>query len=180
MLEEAIDSLIHPVKSRLLLEIGRGKETTARQLAQAFPDIPQATLYRYLNRMQKDGLILVVSENRVRGAMEKRYALSDALTSEGNRLLEEQGGKGYLLLFTRFMSGLLKEFQQYADREEIDLKQDGTGFTVCPVYVTSQELEQALMSIGKILEPLMNNEPAPGRKRHSIATIITPSKEIKE
>lgn len=177
MIKHMMDSLIHPIKSRLLMEISDKKEVTTKQLAAALPDIPHATLYRYVNRMYQDGLIILVSENRIRGVTEKVYSINLELQNIGLEFLEQQGGEGYLLLFTQFMTSLLKEFRIYAKKENIDLQHDGSGFSTCPVYVTTDELQEAMLKVANIIQPLTQNEPAPGRKYHAIATIITPPRE---
>lgn len=124
--------------------------------------------------MEKDDILTIAEENRVRGAVERVYALSDNVQKDGNELLKEKGSEGLLLMFTRFMTGLLTQFHEYAGRPDADLQHDGVGFTTCPINATVEELNEAMRKIGEILVPLMQNPPAEGRQRHSIAVITTP------
>ena len=100
---DVADIIKNPVKSKLLLEISRCKQTTAKHLAETFTDIPPATLYRYLKKMTSDGVLEVVRQTQIRGTTEKTYALAAGLRQE----LEDMStsGESYLLAFTQYMLG---------------------------------------------------------------------------
>ena len=46
-----MECITNPVKCKLLLEIHSKGKATAKQLADIYTDIPQATLYRHLKKM---------------------------------------------------------------------------------------------------------------------------------
>ena len=154
---------------------------TARQLSEIYVDIPSATLYRSLKKMTADEIPQVVEENRIRGTVEKVYSITGKWQVDAEKMVEDNNGPMYLLLFTRFIMGLSEEFAEYAAREGIDLLRDGSGFTVAPVWATTEELTAAITGIGEILGPLVENKKTPERSLHSIAIITTPPKgEIKQ
>ena len=118
-------------------------EATAKQLMEMYGDIPQATLYRTLGKLAELGIISVTEENRKRGAVEKVYALnanSDLLDAE--RIVTENDGTAYLGLFLSFVQALMREFDLYAKREDIDILKDGSGFSLSPICVTRDELQE--------------------------------------
>ena len=176
MKDGLMECLINPIKCRIILQVQELTEATAKQLAAKLPDIPQATLYRYLNRLLKDGALEIVRENQVRGVAEKVYAITESLILDAGEVLTERSGKLYMQMFMQYMMGFLKEFQEYTDRGDIDILHDGTGFSVVPVYATLKELEDAMTEIGGILKKLHSNPPSSERSLHSIGTIITPPK----
>lgn len=55
MEQNVMDCFTHPIKCKLLLELYSAGKATAKQLAETYNDIPQATLYRHLKRMTNDG-----------------------------------------------------------------------------------------------------------------------------
>ena len=55
-----MECVSNPIKCRLLIEILKSGETTAKLLAEKCMDIPQTTLYRNLKRMTEDGILKVV------------------------------------------------------------------------------------------------------------------------
>ncbi len=166
------DIIKNPVKSKLLLEISRCKQTTAKHLAETFSDIPPATLYRYLKKMTSDGMLEVVRQTQIRGTTEKTYALAAGLRQELENM--STSGESYLLAFMQYMLGFAEQFQSYCGREEIDIQKDGSGFSTIPLYLSDQELEELVHSYQEIIARYQSNRAEKGKKLHSIGFIIAP------
>jgi len=161
---------------RILLEIQEQGKTTAKKLTETYTDIPQATLYRYLNRMLKDDVLKIAEENKIRGTVEKVFALNFSLEIDKQDMLKENARTEYLRIFTVFSMGLLREFQDYTARKDIDILNDGSGFWSMPVYLTKKELKNVSIQIQDILKPLYANKPTEKRKLHNIGVVFTPPK----
>jgi hypothetical protein len=72
---DTADLILHPVRPRVLQAfLGRGQLTTA-DLRDQLPDVPTATLYRQFATLVRAGILKVVQERGVRGAVERTYAL---------------------------------------------------------------------------------------------------------
>ena len=69
--------ILHPVRMKIIQSLLNGKNMTVQQLSQRAKDVPQATLYRHLNKLLEADLIQVVQENQIRGTVEKVYALKE-------------------------------------------------------------------------------------------------------
>ncbi|MDR3086165.1 MAG: helix-turn-helix domain-containing protein [Christensenellaceae bacterium] len=175
-IDSLLSSLGNPLRAKLLLEIHARGQATAKQLGERFYDIPQPTLYRHLKRMHEEGVLRVAGERRVRGTLEKAYALQDDLEAGVQEMLQKNDGELYLRLFTQYMLGVAAEFQEYAARPGIDILRDGSGFTLAPVYATTEELTKTLTQIGALLQPLLANEPGGERRLHNLCIITTPPK----
>lgn len=172
--EKIMECFTHPIKCKLLLEIHTVGKATAKQLAETYSDIPQATLYRYLKRMTNDGILKVVEENPVRGTVEKTYAVAIDFATAGQELLGPHAGAAYMQLFMQYVFSFIKRFQEYCKNPDIDLQKDRSGFTLAPIYATDEELESALMAYAKIVEPLYRNRPSSDRKPRTLGLIISP------
>ena len=168
-----MECVSNPIKCRLLIEILKSGETTAKLLAEKCADIPQTTLYRNLKRMTEDGILKVVSETQIRGTVEKTYAAAFDL-NDANTMIGENAGKMYLQMFLQYMLTFAKQFQIYCDTPGIDIKKDKSGFSLSYLYLTDEALENTVAAISKILTPLQNNQPAPDRKLRTIGVIISP------
>jgi len=177
MNEKMAKCFANPIQCKLLIEISNSERPTAKQLAETYSDIPHATLYRHLKKMTAEGILKVVEENQIRGTVERVYAVSPDISLDAKKMMEENNGQAYMMMFTQFMMGLTKEFREYVSRPDINILQDGSGFTVAPVYVTTKELEAAIIEMGKIINPLVGNEKTPERDLHNIAIITTPPKK---
>ena len=157
------DLILHPVRLRLLAAIAR-RQLTARQLSELLPDIPQATLYHHLGKLSYSGLLRVVSERHVRGAVEKRYALAEDSAGLEPANLENASREDHLRYFTLFVAMVLGDFARYLQQDlpdaTINPYVDGVSYRETPLYLGDDELAQAAAAITQALQPFLNNEPA--------------------
>lgn len=174
MNQKVMDCFVHPIKCKLLLEIFSVGKATAKQLADKYDDIPQATLYRYLKRMTDDGILKVAEENKVRGTVEKTYVSAIDFSSIEQELNGENAGDVYMQLFMQYVFGFIKKFQEYCKNKDIDIVKDMSGFSLAPIYASDEELKAAIDEYSKIIQPLYNNKPTPNRKPRTIGFIISP------
>lgn len=168
-----------PVKCRLLIEIMKNGEATAKYLAERCADIPQTTLYRNLRRMTGDGVLRVVGETPVRGTVEKTYAAAFD-PGDANAMIGENAGQMYMQMFLQYLLTFAKQFQAYCDTPGIDIEGGKSGFSLSYVYLTDEELENAVAEISKILTPLQSNTAAPGRRLRTIGVIVSPEQQNAE
>jgi len=177
MNSKLINSLTNPIRARIFFEIYAGEQPTAKKLLEKFPDITKPTLYRHLKAMLDAGIIKVAGEKHVRGVIEKSYAVNTEMGADIGRIVEENDGDGYFQLFTQYIMNIMSEFKAYCESGNIDIAGDVSGFSTAPIYATKEEVVEALQKISEIILPLVNNEPAPGRKLRNLCTIIIPPKE---
>jgi DNA-binding transcriptional ArsR family regulator len=166
--------VLHPVRMRLLGTLAR-RQLTARQLSELLPDVPQATLYHHLGTLTHAGLLRVVSERRVRGAVERVYALNEEHVRLSPADLAGASREDHLRYFTTFIAMLLGDFARYLERDgPVDLYADGAGYTETAFYLSDDELAQASAALNQALLPFLSNQPAPHRTRRLLAIITFP------
>jgi len=171
------DLILHPVRMRLLAALAR-RQLTARQLSALLPDVPQATLYHHLGLLTRAGLLRVVSQRQVRGAVEKLYALAgdDAFLSPAD--LANASPDDHIRYFTIFVSALIGDFTRYVQRNTpIDFATEGVGYREVPFYLSDEEFAQATAALSQALLPFLRNEPAQNRRRRLLAIITFPDAE---
>lgn len=171
-----MDCVKNPTKSQILLCLQEHQNLTAKELMNITSSIPQATLYRALKKMEKDKIIVVVDTTQRRGVIEKTYALNSNLSDLEDEISSSNDGATYLNLFSRFITEILSEFDDYSKSENIDLVNDGSGFSAMPIYATNEELIIYGQQIKKILEPALvkRNE---AQSLRTFATIVTPPRK---
>jgi DNA-binding Lrp family transcriptional regulator len=174
MNDKPMEYLTNPIKTKIVAEVTKQGQTTAKVLAEKIPSIPQATLYRYLKKMVTDGILKVSHERKVRNVTEKVYEIAFDLNADTEKMIEENDGEAYLGLFQQFSIGLLNEYSAYCAQDGIDILNDGSGFRISQFYATLDELKELSASIQKIIEPYTKLEHNTDRKTRLIATIITP------
>jgi len=168
--------LSDPINAKLILEIKESEQATASQLLEKLSDIPQATLYRRLQKMLSDGILKVVEENRIRGTVERVYSLGYDLDAEWKKMGETNDGKTYMQFVTYHTLGILQEFLEYTSKDDIDLGGDATGLFIAPVYATNEELTSTLNKIVELITGLKDNKPEEGRRLRNICITVTPPK----
>ncbi|MFZ0447056.1 MAG: helix-turn-helix domain-containing protein [Bacillus sp. (in: firmicutes)] len=170
--------ILHPVRMKIIQALINGKEMTVQELSKWAEDVPQATLYRHLNKLLDAGFIRVVQENPVRGAVEKVYALKEPnIQSQEDflKLTKEE----HLELFLTFTTQLMSLYESYLSQEKIDLVKDGVSYTIANLNLTDQEFIELMQGIGTLIQSAIGNEPTPERKPRNIATIIIPDAKQK-
>ena len=168
------DLILHPIRMRILMTLA-GEKKTSQQLAEELRDVPQATLYRHINRLAKARVIQVVEERQVRGNIEKVYTI-DELTAHLSA--EEVAGfnkDDHMRYFIAFVASLLDDFSRYLQHSDtIDFSADGVGYQKFPLELSDEELEALTTKINQAFEKYSHNQPGQGRRRRSFSFAIMP------
>lgn len=173
-MEFKINTILHPVRMRIMQSLLGGKELTAQEISNRVSDVPQASLYRHLNRLLEAEVLEVVEENKVRGTMEKVYALSNQLETMTAKEVKEASPQEHFGFFFGFLTNLLGDYEEYLQGENIDLEQDGVSYRQLSVYLSDGELKNLLTEIRAIVAKVIENEPTTERRLRSITTIVIP------
>lgn len=170
----AADLILHPVRMRILLALARGEPLTPLGLEQILPDIPHASLYRHVAALADGGLLEVVGERRVRGAVERTYALRSGAAVLGPDDVRNMTRTEHLRYFAMFLAHLLDELGRYVRRERIDPPVDGLAYRAATVYLTDEEHAALLVEILDAVRQRLEVPAGPGRVERTIATISIP------
>ena len=98
-----LSCILNPVRMKIIQALAKNKNMTVQQIAQELPDVPQATLYRHLNKLLKAKAIVVVQENKVRGVLEKVYAIGTNPYETITKNLDKSGKEEHLNLFYNYL-----------------------------------------------------------------------------
>ena len=168
------DLLLHPVRLRIVQAFLGDRALTTAELRSQLTDVPAASLYRHIARLVDAGVLSVVSERRVRGAMERTYILRVAAAHIGVGELERMSVDDHRQAFTAFVAGLLGDFDRYLARGDIDPLRDGVSYNLAGMWLDDSELRELLRDISRVFEPRLANPPKPGRKRRILGSVLLP------
>lgn len=169
------DALLHPLRMRIVQVLARGCALTTQQLAETLDDVPQATLYRHLQKLVEVGVLTVVEERQVRGARERTYALPAGAALLTQADLAGATPEDHLRYFTTFMAGLLGEFARYLEGGDLDLARDGVGYRTVPLHLSDAEFAEMARAMGEAIAPFAALGPAPERKLRQFSTVVMPA-----
>jgi DNA-binding transcriptional ArsR family regulator len=166
--------LLHPARMRLVHAMSGGRTRTTSDLCASLPDVSKATVYRHVGLLAEAGLLEVAGEQRVHGAVERRYRLNRA------RAVTDQGAAAAMSLeehrygFAAAVAALVAEFNAYLDREGADPTADLVGYRQVPLWLNRDELAALIGEMRRIIVSRTDNEPAADRSLYLLSPIIFP------
>lgn len=169
-----LDLVTHPVRLRILLLLA-GSEQTPGGIVAALNDVPASSVYRHLHILQDAGLLEVVAERRVRGAVEKTLRVVPGGAHLDVAETAQMQPDDYRRLLLIFLTQLFSEFDRYLDQPDIDFARDLVGFRSAVFYASDAEWLTAIQAINAALLPLISQQPGAGRKRRRLATMTVPA-----
>ena len=178
MNNEAIKALMNPIRLKIVHELSLKGRATTKEILEICGDIPPATLYRHLNSLLKNGIVEVVSENKIRGIFEKVYAIklnpADYINKNPAELTKDELSE----LFSQFVVSLLTDFHRYlCDNEKVNPVEDKIGFRSYSLFLSDDELMEMMSEIRGIIMKKSENKASADRKLRKLSTVTTPYKK---
>jgi DNA-binding transcriptional ArsR family regulator len=171
------DLLLHPVRLRIVKAFLGERALTTAELAAELSDVPPGSLYRHIATLTRAGVLQVVAERRVRGAVERTYAMRLAAArvqaGEARAMTVEEHSQA----FTAYVAGLIADFERYVASGPIDLARDGAGYWVAGMWLTDEEFTDLARDMNEVIEARLANSPGKGRQRRLLYTISLPAPE---
>jgi hypothetical protein len=168
------DVVLHPVRMRIVQAFLGDRALTTSDLRTEIPDVPSATLYRQVATLAQGGVLDVVDETRVRGAVERTYRLRAGAAHVDAEGARQMSVEEHRQVFLTFAVGLLADFDRYLDRKDLDIGRDLVGFTRNAMYLTDQEMSAFVDELRAVMQTCIALPPAPGRTRRLVATVLMP------
>jgi AcrR family transcriptional regulator len=171
------DLLLHPVRLRIVQAFLGDRALTTGALAAELADVPTTSLYRHVARLVNAGVLAVVAERRVRGALERTYVLRASAALITPDQVATMSADDLRQAFMAFVAGLLGDADRYLARGDVDPTRDGASFRLAGLWLDDAEFAALLRELVRVLQPAAANPPRPGRKRRILATILLPGDE---
>jgi hypothetical protein len=168
------DLLLHPVRLRIVQAFLGDRALTTSELRTELIDVPAASLYRHVARLVAGGVLSVVAERRVRGAVERTYVLRTAAASIGIDEVEKMTADEHRQAFLAFVATLIGDFDRYLAGGDIDLLRDGVSYRLAGMWLSDNEMAELAQDLFRVFQPRLANGPKPGRKRRILGTILLP------
>ncbi len=173
MSESRAEILLHPVRLRIVLAFGSEELTTA-QLAERLPDVAHATLYRHVATLANAGMLEVVAERRVRGGIERTYALVADAVKLGPDQAAAMSKDELLRGFVVYSGAMIEAFGRYLDHPAADLSEDPVAFRQAAIWLDDEERADLVERLRDAFAPYLGNEPTDTRERLLVNTVLIP------
>jgi DNA-binding transcriptional ArsR family regulator len=174
------DLLLHPVRLRIVKAFLGDRALTTSELAAELDDVPAGSLYRHIARLTKAGVLQVVAERRVRGAVERTYTLrlfaAQIQPGEARAMTLDEHSQAFIA----YIAGLLADFERYIASAPADPVSDGAGYRVSGMWLTDEEFTSLLRDVREVFQPRLANAPGKGRRRRLLYTVTLPDPRVSD
>jgi DNA-binding transcriptional ArsR family regulator len=174
---DSADLLLHPVRLRIVQAFAGKRPLTTTQLAGELSDIPAASLYRHVARLVGAGVLEVVSERKVRGALERTYRLRLAAATLEPGDLAAMSAEDHRQAFMAFTAELIREFGRYLEGGDIDFFRDSVSYRMAGLWLDDAENAGLVRDLQRALQRRMVNAPGEGRRRRVIGYALLPGEK---
>ncbi|HEY2551037.1 MAG TPA: helix-turn-helix domain-containing protein [Streptosporangiaceae bacterium] len=168
------DLLLHPIRLRIVQAFLGDRALTTSALIAELSDVPPASLYRHVARLVEAGVLAVVAERRVRGALERTYVLRLSAARISQDQIAAMTADDHRQAFLAFVAGLIGDMDRYLARDDIDLVRDGTAYSMAAMWLDDAEFAVLMRELSALLQTALARPPGPGRRRRIIGTVLLP------
>ena len=175
---DTLELLLHPVRIRIVRTLSGGRTLTTSDVGARLPDVPKTTVYRHVGLLAAAGVLEVVGEQRVRGAVERRYRLNRARAAISPDAAASMSLEDHRHGFAAAMAALLADFNAYLDREHADPTADSVGYRQIPLWLNRDELAALIAELRSAIMSRLDNRPAPDRRLYLLSPILFPIEEL--
>lgn len=174
-IESKADLILHPIRLKIVTELANRRMTTG-EIAALLPHVARATLYRHIKTLADGGILEVVEESPVNGAIERTYQV----TQGGGRLSSEElavvSAKEHIHYFTTFVATLIDSFADYIYATPLDhLLESGLSYNRAVVHLSDAERAHFTAELNQLAERMLSLPPAPHRNRYTLAQTVIPT-----
>lgn len=162
--------LMNPIRSRIIQYLSVHNEATAGLLSEHISDVPRTTLYRHINILVKNNLLKVVSEKRIRGSLEKTYALNIESYNKENSIENiSRNAFGFLM---KIYADFDKYFEEHQNKTLSEIDQLFLGNV--SLLMSDEEFKIFMSELNQVFGKYLSNVQDGNRKHRSISIISSP------
>ena len=171
--------LLHPVRLRIVQALLGDRTATTAQLRALIDDVPAATLYRQIATLTGAGVLDVVAQRRVRGAVERTSRLVAERAHIDGQEAATMSTENPRRAFLAFTAQLLADFDAYLDDpERRDPAEDVVGYRQAALDLTDEEALALVTEMRQLLTRYLELGPGPGRRRRLLSTVVVPARDV--
>jgi DNA-binding transcriptional ArsR family regulator len=172
---DPVELLLHPVRLRIVHALSGDRVLTIGQLGARLPEVSKVTVYRQVALLAEGGFLEVDGEQRVRGAVERRYRLRRDRPAIDAGAAASMSPEDHRRGFAAAMAVLIAEFNAYLDRDGADPAADSVSYRQGTLWLSPDELAEMIAGLTAVLRARIASPPAPGRAPYLLSTILFPA-----
>jgi hypothetical protein len=135
---------------------------------------PQATLYRHIAKLADAGILDIVGERQVRGAVERTYQVNATQANVDAAEASEMSADEHFEAFTTFAGVLIETYGRYLKMPGSNPAADGVGFRQARLWLADHELDNLVADVTTALAPYLSFQKTQGRTLRLLSTVLMP------
>jgi len=163
------DILSNPTRTRIIQFLQMKGEATTKQISEALKDVPAPTIYRHINYLLKEEILMVKEERKIRGATERLLAIN-------TYLWEKETNKDIAATAYQFLMSIYGQFQIYGAKKEIDPITDKLCLRTCLMRLSDDTFDRFFAEYRELIDRYQRIEE--NGKIRSVSIISAPIEEM--
>lgn len=166
--------MLNPIRMRIIQTLVGNRSMTTTEICEKMRDVPRTTLYRHIKVLLDYEVLRVISEQKIRGSLERTLAVNLEEFSSENR-----DGEPLQHIFA-FLMNCYRQFQTYFDSEDVDTGRDRVFCNNAVMMADDKEYDSFLSELTTLMQKYVTTEYQPGRKARSVSILSVVEKEAGE
>lgn len=157
-----------------IIAVLTGQTLSPAQISERMPDIPQATLYRHIKKLEQGEVLQIAERRPVRGVDERFFTLvpeSARFSREEFATIPPEDHERYFAILTGAMNGALSRYVRQAD---YDTTQDGMTYFQAVLNLTDEQAQQFRLDLIGLIERAARDGGGPGSRKRVIGAAVIP------
>ncbi len=159
------DILSNPVRMRVIQYLDTHREATTKQIAAGLDDIPAPTLYRHIDRLIKEGILIIKEERKVRGSTERLLTID-------TKKWQKEIRSSLTDTAYQFLMSLYMNFREYDSHEGSDPEADRLHLWTTMLELTDEDMDSYLKESTELIKKYQ--KIGKGGKMRRISLISSP------
>jgi len=160
------------VRMKIIQPLVVKKNMTTTEICKKISDVPRTSLYRHIKILLDNDILSIISEQKIRGSLERTLAINTGEIIKRNTL-ENAVQNAFAFLMKKYAM-----FQNYFSDENPDPAKDKIFLNNTILMTTDDEFDQFLSELSGLLMKF-NFEFSKGRKGRDISIISAPEEKKK-
>lgn len=165
---DLIKVLSNPVRIRVMQYLQTHGEATTKQISEAISDVPAPTLYRHINTLLKEEVLLVKEERKVRGSLERLLVINvEKMSAASDSNISDSA--------YQFLMELYMKFYKYSCKDNSGPQKDRLSLRTCVLNLTDDSFDNFMRDIASVIGKYQGAEE--NGKLRSVSFISAPVEE---
>lgn len=165
---DLIKVLSNPVRIRVMQYLQTHGEATTKQISEAISDVPAPTLYRHINTLLKEEVLLVKEERKVRGSLERLLVINvEKMSAVADSNISDSAYQFFMELYMKFY--------KYSCKDNSDPQKDRLSLRTCVLNLTDDSFDNFMRDIASVIGKYQGAEE--NGKLRSVSFISAPVEE---